>query len=234
MPHHRRLPPSGPPITGPTRHVPLPVLTGPPRSRPPRRGRLQLTVTRAGGTGEPRLGREAGSVGGATPTRTWRRGVVAHVRYADADDHTVVEGTRTMTAALPLRQVRRPRIRHRRVREHVHERRATAVRERAIERTAQLAGGAHELALAAERLHHLVVARLWPQLGRDRVAVEELHRMLLERPDAVVAHDSDHVDAVPRERVELHPREAEGAIAEQQHDLALGMGELGGERVARP
>jgi hypothetical protein len=49
MPHHRRLPPSGPPITGPTRHVPLPVLTGPPRSRPPRRGRLHFKHPRAAG-----------------------------------------------------------------------------------------------------------------------------------------------------------------------------------------
>ena len=39
-------------------------------------------------------------------------------------------------------------------------------------------------------------------------------------------------DAVARERVELHPREAEGAVAEQQHDLALGVRELRRERVA--
>ena len=41
-------------------------------------------------------------------------------------------------------------------------------------------------------------------------------------------------DAVARERVELHPREAERAVAEQQHDLALGMGELRRQRVAGP
>ena len=58
--------------------------------------------------------------------------------------------------------------------------------------------------------------------------------MLLERPDAVVAHHADDVDAVARERVELHPGEAERAVAEQQHDLAVGVGELGRQRVARP
>ena len=69
-----------------------------------------------------------------------------------------------------------------------------------------------------------VVARLGPQLGRHRVAVDELHRMLLQAPDAVVAHDADDVHAVARERVELHPREAERAVAEQQHDLAAAGG----------
>ena len=35
-------------------------------------------------------------------------------------------------------------------------------------------------------------------------------------------------------RVELQPREAEGAVAEQQADLALGVRELRGQRVAGP
>jgi hypothetical protein len=46
--------------------------------------------------------------------------------------------------------------------------------------------------------------------------------VLLERPDAVVAHDADHVDAVAGERVELHPGEPERAVAEEQDDLAAG------------
>ena len=58
--------------------------------------------------------------------------------------------------------------------------------------------------------------------------------MLLEPPDPVVAHHADDADAVARERVPLHPGEAERAVAEQQHDLALGPRELGRERVARP
>ncbi len=56
--------------------------------------------------------------------------------------------------------------------------------------------------------------------------------MLLQRPDPVVAHYADNRDTVARERVELHSREPERAVAEQQHDLALGVGELGRERVA--
>ena len=57
--------------------------------------------------------------------------------------------------------------------------------------------------------------------------------MLLECPDAVVAHHADDVHAVPRERVVLHPREAERAVAEQQHDLALRSRELRRKRIAR-
>ncbi len=56
--------------------------------------------------------------------------------------------------------------------------------------------------------------------------------MLLQRPDPVVPHHADHADPVARERVELHPREAERAVAEQQHDLPLRMRELGCQRVA--
>ncbi len=41
--------------------------------------------------------------------------------------------------------------------------------------------------MAAERRRDQVIARLRPQLGDHRVAVELLHRVLLQRPDAVVA-----------------------------------------------
>ena len=57
--------------------------------------------------------------------------------------------------------------------------------------------------------------------------------MLLQRPDAVVAHHADHRHAVAHERVELHAREAEGAVAQQQAHLPVGVGELGRQRVAR-
>ncbi len=57
--------------------------------------------------------------------------------------------------------------------------------------------------------------------------------MLLERPDAVVAHHADDRQAVAHEAVELHPREAEGAVAEQQADLPVRVRDLRGERVAR-
>ena len=59
--------------------------------------------------------------------------------------------------------------------------------------------------MAAERLCDLVVAGLGPELRRDRVAVEEHHRVVLERPDPVVADDADDGDAVAGHRVELHP-----------------------------
>ena len=40
--------------------------------------------------------------------------------------------------------------------------------------------------------------------------------MLLERPDAVVAHHADDGHPVAHERVELEAGEAEGAVAEQE------------------
>jgi hypothetical protein len=56
--------------------------------------------------------------------------------------------------------------------------------------------------------------------------------VVLERPDAVVAHHGDDLDPVARQGVELHPGEAEGAVAQQEHDLALRVGELGRQGVA--
>src|SRR4051794_31462172 len=85
---------------------------------------------------------------------------------------------RAASARSALRQVRAAGIDDVRVGEDVDERRG-AGREGALERGLQLRGTLHQLAVAPERLHHLVVARAGPQLGRDRVAVEELHRVLL-------------------------------------------------------
>src|SRR5215208_3407427 len=87
-------------------------------------------------------------------------------------------------------QVGPARVGDRGVREHVHERRLFGL-EGALQRGLQLAGLADQLAVAAERLDDLVVAQLRLQLRGHRIAVEELHRVLLERPDAVVAHDAD-------------------------------------------
>ena len=69
------------------------------------------------------------------------------------------------------REVRPPRVGDGRVGEDVDERGA-ARRERPLERGPQLARRPDQLAVAAERLHDLVVARLRPQVGDDRVAVD--------------------------------------------------------------
>ena len=76
-----------------------------------------------------------------------------------------------------------------------------------------------QLAAAAERGHHLVVAALRLQLGGHVVAVEQLHRVLLQPPDAVVAADHHDRQAVPDQRVDVHQREPGRAVAEQQHHL---------------
>ena len=55
--------------------------------------------------------------------------------------------------------------------------------------------------------------------------------MLLQRPDPVVAHDRDDVYAVAGEGVELHPAEAECPVADEQDNLAVGVGDLGCQRV---
>ena len=96
-----------------------------------------------------------------------------------------------------------------------------------------LAGLVDELAVAAERLDHLVVADAGRELGDDVVAEQRLHRVLLEPPDAVVADDRGDVHAVAHERLEVAEREPDRAVAEQQHDLAVGMRDAGRERVAR-
>src|SRR3954451_5299634 len=103
---------------------------------------------------------------------------------------------RAGSARSALRQVRPAGIDDVRVGEDVDEGRG-AGREGALERGLQLRRTLDQLAMATERLDDLVVARARPQLGRHRVAVEELHRVLLERPDAVVAHHRDHVDPQP-------------------------------------
>src|SRR5205814_215988 len=74
-------------------------------------------------------------------------------------------GSRLRAASVYLRlgEVRAARVDDARVGEHVDQRRAAAG-ERALERRLELAGRPHELAVAAERLDHLVVARLGPQL----------------------------------------------------------------------
>src|SRR6187399_2339619 len=109
---------------------------------------------------------------------------------------------RAASARSALRQVRSAGIDDVRVGQDVDEGRS-AGREGALEGGLQLPRSLDQLAVAAEGLDDLVIARARPQLGRHRVAVEELHRVLLERPDAVVAHDGDDVDPEPGEGVEL-------------------------------
>src|SRR5918994_1667475 len=134
---------------------------------------------------------------------------------------------------IPLGEICLAGIHHRGVGEHVDERRL-AGGEGALQRGTQLVGPLHELTVPAERAHDLVVAALRLQVGGHRIAVQELHRVLLERPDPVVPHDADDGDAVADERVELHAREAERAVAEQQALLPLRMRELCRERRAGP
>ena len=84
-----------------------------------------------------------------------------------------------------------------------------------------------------ERPHHLVVPGPGRQVGDHVVAVEEAHRVLLQAPAGVVADHHDDRQVVPDERVDVHQREAGGAVAEQQHHLAAGSGQPGGDRVAQ-
>jgi hypothetical protein len=71
------------------------------------------------------------------------------------------------------------------------------------------------------------------EVGGDAHAKHAHHRVLLQRPYAVVADDADDRDAVPDHGVELHRREAERPIARKQQDLPVWMGELGRHRVPR-
>src|SRR5215210_814949 len=78
--------------------------------------------------------------------------------------------------------------------------------------------------MAAEGFRDLVVVGRGSKLGGEGVAVEELHRMVLEGPDAVVADDPDDGQVVAGHGVELHAGEAEGAVAEEEADLSIGAG----------
>ena len=57
--------------------------------------------------------------------------------------------------------------------------------------------------------------------------------MLLQTPDAVVADDRDDRHAVPDQRVEVPEREADRAVAEHEHDLAIGVCNPGGDARSR-
>src|SRR5215211_8271 len=78
--------------------------------------------------------------------------------------------------ALP--EVARARVDVGGIGEHVHERR-TGGGECAVERGSDLVRLSDELAVPAERGHHLVVARSGAELGHDVVAVDHVHRVLL-------------------------------------------------------
>src|SRR6266536_2786105 len=105
--------------------------------------------------------------------------------------------------------------------------------EGAAERGGDGVRGGDQLAGAAERPRHLVVAAAGLQLGRHVVAVQPAHRVLLEPPGAVVAAHHHHRQAVADQRVHVHQRQARRAVAEQQHDLRARAGRAGGDRVAQ-
>src|SRR6476469_1009876 len=82
------------------------------------------------------------------------------------------------SARSSLRQVRLARVDDVGIGEDVDEG-GQAGGERALQRRLEVAGTFHQLAVAAERGDDLVIARAGPQVGRHRVSVEELHRVLL-------------------------------------------------------
>src|SRR6185295_19239156 len=86
--------------------------------------------------------------------------------------------------------------------------------------------------MAAESFGDLVVPSLWSELGGQRVAVEEHHRVVLEGPNAVVADDADDGEVVAGHGVEFKATEAEGAVAEEEADLAIGAGLGRADRLA--
>src|SRR5215468_1862493 len=114
--------------------------------------------------------------------------------------------------------------------DHVHERGLAAL-GRALERGAELLRPLDELAVAAERLDDLIVARVAQQ--RRARAVPAVHAALRPHhlaPGGVVADDADDREAEAHGRVVLEAVQAEGAVAVDDHDAAPGVGELRGER----
>src|SRR5215468_1669578 len=83
------------------------------------------------------------------------------------------------------------RVHHGRVCHHVDQVGHAGV-EGALEGGADVGGAGDQLAGTAEGADHLVVAGLWGQVRGHVVAVEELHGVLFQPPDAVVADDHHH------------------------------------------
>ena len=83
---------------------------------------------------------------------------------------------------------------------------------------------------AAERLHHLVVARALDEHGRRRVRADVVD--VGAAIDAVVVEDDDaDRQVVPADRLDLHAGEAEGGVAfDREHRLA-GL-DRGGDGIA--
>src|SRR5438067_2146005 len=87
---------------------------------------------------------------------------------------------------------------------HVHERRALEG-HRLLQRGLQILRVLDEPALAAEGLHHLVVARAVDQRVRPHVLQRVLGMLRVARPDAaVVEHDDLDRELIAAHRLHLH------------------------------
>src|SRR4051794_32650411 len=152
----------------------------------------------------------------------------------------VMSTTRTPSRAFATVIERPPLLVHRlvhgarrervRVHPHVDQRRLAALAG-ALDRRPDLARLGDLLAVAAEHLGELAVA----DVGELVADVAAVLAVLLDLAVAdlvhvrVVADDADERQVEPHRGVEVEPREAERAVAEQAHDLAVGVGLLGAE-----
>src|SRR3954464_5417275 len=148
-------------------------------------------------------------------TRTPSRAFATAIRTPSLLVHRLVHGPR------------RERVR---VHPHVDQRRLAALAG-ALDRRPDLARLGDLLAVAAEHLGELAVADI-----RELVAdVAAIRAVLLDLAVAnlvhvrVVADDPDERQVEPDRRVEVEPGEAERAVAEQAHDLAVGTRLLGAD-----
>src|SRR3954468_1975194 len=128
------------------------------------------------------------------------------------------------------RLVHGPRRERVRVHPHVDERRLAAL-ARALDRRPDLARLGDLLAVAAEHLRELAVAHV-RQLVAD---VAPIRAVLLDLAVAdlvhvrVVADDADERQVEAHGGVEVEAGEAERAVAEEAHDLTVGVGLLGAD-----
>src|SRR5260370_17079398 len=91
--------------------------------------------------------------------------------------------------------------------------------ERPPERGPDLLRPGDQFAGAAQRRDHLVIPALGLQVGGDVVAVERLHGMLLQPPDAVVAADHDDPEPAPATPSDTHHPYPPPPVAPPQHTL---------------
>jgi len=118
------------------------------------------------------------------------------------------------------RRLGRAVVHHVRVGQHVHAG-GPPRGEGTLDGWPDVFGPLHQLPIAAECLHHAVIANAWLQVRRRAVPEHGFLWMLDLRPLPIVANHPDDGQVMPAERLELHAVQTKGAVAEEYRHLLV-------------